>query len=79
MTNFGIYVGYGVVDSYEEGKAMLYEILDGTVVADREREVQAAVKRRRLLDSGGPAKVQAPAATSTGEPRRRGDRLPAAL
>jgi hypothetical protein len=63
----------------EEGRAMLYEILGDTVLADRERDIQAALKRRRLLESGGPVKAQPPAEAAATEPRRRGRRLPAAL
>lgn len=57
---------------------MLYELLGDSLQVDRERDIQAAIKRRRLLDSGGPAKDGAPAAKAAVPTRRRG-RLPAAL
>lgn len=58
---------------------MLYELLGDTVLVDRERDIQVAIKRRRLLDSGGPAKAQAAAEPGPTRPRRRGGRVPAAL
>ena len=59
---------------------MLNQILGGTMVADREREVQVAVRRRQLIDSGGPAKAAAPQSGRAEKgPRRHDGRLPAAL
>jgi hypothetical protein len=58
---------------------MLYELLGDTLTVDRERDIQAAIKRRRLLDSGGPVKARPPVAAASEPARRRGGRLPAAL
>jgi hypothetical protein len=58
---------------------MLNQILGGTMVADREREIQVAVRRRQLIDSGGPAKAAPPTQRANRGPRRLDGRSPAAL
>jgi hypothetical protein len=59
---------------------MLNQILGGTMVADREREIQVAVRRRQLIDSGGPGKAAPPTPQRANRgPRRLDGRSPAAL
>ena len=58
---------------------MLNEILGAVVQRDRERQIEAAIRRRRLIDSGGSVKAQRPVETTESEPRRGNRRLPAAL